>query len=81
MLFLLPVMCLLAWMAWPIFTEMYLTKESSPNAGGLIRWPAMALLPLGFSLIALQGVSELVKRVLWLMGRYEMSMHYEKPLQ
>ena len=41
----------------------------------------MALLPLGFALLSLQGLAEIAKRVLWLQGRYEMSMHYEKPLQ
>jgi TRAP-type mannitol/chloroaromatic compound transport system permease small subunit len=79
--FLLPVMGLLAWLAWPIFWQMFLTREMSPNAGGLIRWPAMLMIPLGFALVWLQGIAEIVKRVLWLQGRYEMSMHYEKPLQ
>lgn len=81
LVFLLPVMGLMVWLSWPIFTEMFISKESSPNAGGLIRWPAMALLPLGFSLLVLQGISEIAKRVLWLAGRYEMTMQYEKPLQ
>lgn len=81
LVFLLPVMGLLAWLAWPIFADMYLSKESSPNAGGLIRWPAMLMVPLGFTLIWLQGFAEVAKRVLWLQGRYEMALHYEKPLQ
>jgi len=55
--------------------------EMSENAGGLIRWPAALLLPLGFSLVVLQGLAEVVKRVLWLQGRLELDTHYERPLQ
>ncbi len=60
---------------------MYLTGEMSQNAGGLIRWPAMLLLPLGFGWMFLQGISEIVKRVAYLMGKIEMDTHYEKPVQ
>lgn len=55
--------------------------EVSGNAGGLIRWPAAALLPLGFGMLALQGLSELIKRIAWLGHRLEMDTHYERPLQ
>lgn len=79
--FLLPVMGLLTWMSWPLLVDMVRSGESSPNAGGLIRWPAMALLPLGFGLLVLQALSEIAKRLLWLQDRYEMNLHYEKPLQ
>ena len=53
----------------------------SSNAGGLIRWPAMMLLPLGFSLMILQGIAEIIKRVGWLNHSYQMEFHYERPLQ
>jgi TRAP-type mannitol/chloroaromatic compound transport system permease small subunit len=53
----------------------------SNNAGGLIRWPAMLTLPLGFALVLLQGLGEIVKRIGWLMHVYEMDTHYERPLQ
>lgn len=79
--FLLPVMALLTWMSWPLLVDMVQSSESSPNAGGLIRWPAMALLPLGFGLLVLQAFSEIAKRVLWLQNRYEMNLHYERPVQ
>ena len=79
--FLLPVMGVIAWLCWPLFVNMYVTKEMSNNAGGLIRWPAMMLLPLGFALMFLQGVSEVIKRVAYLMGLIEMDTHYEKPVQ
>jgi TRAP-type mannitol/chloroaromatic compound transport system permease small subunit len=81
LLFLLPVMVLMTYLSWPILVDMFVSGETSPNVGGLIRWPAMSLLPLGFGLLLLQGLSELGKRVLWLRGRIEMTMHYEKPLQ
>jgi TRAP-type mannitol/chloroaromatic compound transport system permease small subunit len=79
--FLLPVMGLMAYLAWPLLVKMYLTNEMSNNAGGLVRWPAMALLPVGFGLMFLQGLSEIVKRVCYLMGIHEMDTHYEKPVQ
>lgn len=55
--------------------------EVSGNAGGLIRWPAALTLPLGFALVALQGVAEIIKRIGWLTHRHEMDTHYERPLQ
>ena len=79
--FLLPVMSLLAYLSWPLLVKMYVTHEMSNNAGGLIRWPAMAMLPIGFGLMVLQGLSEIVKRVAYLMHLYEMDTHYERPLQ
>lgn len=79
--FLLPVMVVMIYFAWPLFTKMYNSGEMSSNAGGLIRWPAMLMLPLGFSLVLLQGVSEIIKRVAWLNHQYEGAFHYERPLQ
>lgn len=79
--FLLPVMALLAWLSWPLLVSMYVSGEMSNNAGGLIRWPAMLLLPLGFALMVAQGLSEIIKRVCYLRGEYEMDTHYEKPVQ
>jgi TRAP-type mannitol/chloroaromatic compound transport system permease small subunit len=79
--FLMPVMGLMAWLSWPLLVKMYLTHEMSNNAGGLVRWPAMLLLPLGFGLMFLQGLSEIIKRICYLQGTYEMDTHYEKPVQ
>jgi len=56
-------------LAWPLFTNALTTGEMSQNAGGLIRWPAYGLIPLGFALLALQGVSELIKRFAFLLGQ------------
>ncbi|AVT13238.1 TRAP transporter small permease subunit [Paracidovorax avenae] len=79
--FLLPVMGLLTWLTWPFFWNMYVTKEMSGNIGGLIRWPAALLLPVGFGAVFLQGLAEIVKRVAYLTGHLQMSTHYEKPVQ
>ena len=79
--FLLPVMFTLTWLSFPLFVKMYVTGEMSSNAGGLIRWPAMLLLPLGFGWMFLQGLSEIIKRVAYLQGKFEMDTHYEKPVQ
>ncbi len=81
MLFMLPSMAVMIYYSWPLFLKMYLTGEVSSNAGGLIRWPAMLMLPLGFSLLFAQGVSESIKRVAWLAHKYDADFHYEKPLQ
>ncbi|MGV8990830.1 MAG: TRAP transporter small permease subunit [Thiobacillus sp.] len=68
LLFLLPMALLLAWLAWPMFFEAWQTQEHSPDAGGLLRWPVKLLLPLGFGLLALQGVAEIIKRLGVLSG-------------
>lgn len=79
--FLLPVMGLMAVLSWPLFISMLKSGEVSSNAGGLIRWPAMLMLPVGFGLMFIQGLSEIIKRVCYLQGKFEMDMHYEKPVQ
>jgi TRAP-type mannitol/chloroaromatic compound transport system permease small subunit len=66
---LLPFCALSIGLSWPLFTNALVTGEMSQNAGGLIRWPVYALIPLGFSLLALQGVSELIKRIAYLTGQ------------
>ncbi len=80
-LFLLPATVLLAWMTWPFFLDSFLRNEGSPNAGGLIRWPVKLMLPLGFTLLALQGASEIIKNIAALRGRQELHQQYEKPMQ
>jgi len=66
--FLLPMAVLIMWLSWPVFIEAYARQEVSTNAGGLIVWPARLLVPIGFFLLALQGLSELVKRIAFLQG-------------
>ena len=69
--FLLPMVVTVLWLSLPLVAESYRIQEMSSNAGGLIRWPVKALLPIGFTLLALQGVSELIKRIAFLMGLAE----------
>ena len=66
--FLLPMVVLVLYLSVPLVVDSYHINEISANAGGLIRWPVKILLPIGFTLLALQGVSELIKRVAFLMG-------------
>jgi len=66
--FLLPMVVLVLWLSLPLVAESYKINEYSANAGGLIRWPVKILLPIGFTLLALQGVSELIKRIAFLAG-------------
>ena len=80
-LFMMPSMLVMLFYAWPLFVKMYVTGEMSSNAGGLIRWPAMLVLPLGFAMLFAQGVSEAIKRVAWLAHKYDADFHYERPLQ
>jgi TRAP-type mannitol/chloroaromatic compound transport system permease small subunit len=68
LLVLLPFCAVVMALSWPLFVKALYSGEMSQNAGGLIRWPAYGLLPLGFALLAVQGVSELIKRVAFLKG-------------
>ncbi len=67
-LFLFPFTIEVINLVWPLVMRAYESGEMSSNAGGLIRWPVYALVPVGFALLMLQGVSELIKRVGFLMG-------------
>jgi TRAP-type mannitol/chloroaromatic compound transport system permease small subunit len=81
LLFLLPICVILIYFTWPWFVESWRLGEGSSNAGGLIRWPVKLVLPVGFALMALQGISELIKRIAALEHVIEAEFKYEKPLQ
>jgi TRAP-type mannitol/chloroaromatic compound transport system permease small subunit len=66
--FLIPLCLILINLSWPLFYSTWQTGEMSQNAGGLIRWPVMALIPLGFFILLLQAISELIKRIAYLRG-------------
>ncbi|PWC53143.1 TRAP transporter small permease subunit [Azospirillum sp. TSO22-1] len=66
--FMFPMALLILWLSWPMFWDSFIHSEMSNNAGGLIRWPAKILVPAGFLLLSLQGASELIKRIAFLMG-------------
>ena len=80
-LFLLPICVILVWITWPWFVDSWRLNEASSNAGGLIRWPVKLILPVGFFLMVLQGISELIKRVAALEHVIDIEFKYEKPLQ
>jgi len=65
---LLPAAIIIAWFSWPSLANSWHINEYSSDPGGLIRWPVRALIPLAFTLLALQGVSEIVKRIAFLRG-------------
>ncbi|ENO85283.1 TRAP transporter small permease subunit [Thauera linaloolentis] len=66
--FVLPMCYFMISFSWPIVMQAYASGEMSSNAGGLIRWPVYALVPVGFALLALQSTSELIKRIAFLTG-------------
>jgi len=80
-LFFLPVTLYLTWLSVPFAQQSVVSQEHSSNAGGLILWPIKLMVPIGFALLTLQGVSELIKRVAALQGDVTLDTHYEKPLQ
>lgn len=68
-LFLLPVCLLILWYGIPFALSSIESQEVSSNAGGLIVWPVQLLVPVGFALLILQGISEIIKRIVFLAGR------------
>jgi len=68
LLFLLPMAVIIMVLSWPLFMQAYTGHEISSDAGGLIRWPVKLLIPAGFALLVLQGISEIIKRVAFLRG-------------
>jgi len=80
-LFLLPICIILTFFTWWWFLDAFQIGEQSNNAGGLARWPVKLILPVGFALMALQGLSEIIKRVAALKHPAQDEFKYEKPLQ
>ncbi|MDD5177415.1 MAG: TRAP transporter small permease subunit [Sterolibacterium sp.] len=69
LVFLLPMAAILLYLSWAVFVNAWQSSEMSPNPGGLIRWPVRLMMPVGFLLLTLQGISELVKRIAFLSGQ------------
>jgi TRAP-type mannitol/chloroaromatic compound transport system permease small subunit len=78
--FLLPFVAMTLWLSWPVFTMAWTSGETSANPGGLIRWPARLLMPAGFFLLLLQGLSELIKRIAFLTGNGPNPLEKEKKM-
>jgi TRAP-type mannitol/chloroaromatic compound transport system permease small subunit len=84
-LFLMPACILFAWLSWTtLFYPSWLVMEHSMNSGGLARYPIKFVVPLGFFMLSLQGISEIIKRIGALTGEATLpaeDLHYEKPMQ
>jgi TRAP-type mannitol/chloroaromatic compound transport system permease small subunit len=78
-LFVFPLCYMMGTLAWPLFMNAFDSGEMSSNAGGLIRWPVYALIPAGFALLALQSLSELIKRAAFLTGNGPDVLAHEGP--
>jgi TRAP-type mannitol/chloroaromatic compound transport system permease small subunit len=68
-LFLWPMSIIIMWLSWPLFLDSFARNEVSTNVGGLTIWPARLMVPVGFALLLMQSVSELIKRIAFLLGR------------
>jgi TRAP-type mannitol/chloroaromatic compound transport system permease small subunit len=68
LVFTIPLALILMSLSWPLFSRAFESGEMSANAGGLIRWPVLLLIPVGFAIVGLQAVSEVIKRVAYLRG-------------
>ena len=79
--FLLPLCILLIYFTWPWFMEAWTRNVMSNASGGLPRWPVRLMLPLGFGVLALQGVAEIIKCIAALTTTYHREFAYEKPVQ
>jgi TRAP-type mannitol/chloroaromatic compound transport system permease small subunit len=80
-LFLMPAAILIGWMSIPSVVNSFRIGEMSSDAGGLLRWPMKATIPLGFGLLALQGIAEIIKKLAVATGVREPGKAYEKPVQ
>jgi TRAP-type mannitol/chloroaromatic compound transport system permease small subunit len=79
-LFLMPFCVLILIDSWPFFLKSFQQNEQSMNAGGLVVWPAKLLVVIGFALLLIQGISELIKRIAIIRGQLEDSQgggHHE----
>lgn len=79
--FFMPVCVAVVLLSINLAHDSYHIGEMSSSAGGLLRWPVKALIPIGFALLVLQGVAEIIKRIGYLSGTYNMDTHYDRPLQ
>lgn len=77
LVFMLPICSLILWLSWPMVVDSYVTHEMSSNAGGLVRWPVKLLVPVGFALLIIAGVSHLIKCVGYLQGLCPDPIHKE----
>lgn len=79
--FLLPMAVLITWMSIPMVVNSIAINEMSSDPGGLLRWPIKLVIPLGFALLALQGVAEIIKKLAVALGLRAPRKLYERPVQ
>ena len=81
--FTIPLSLIMINLGWPVFQNAFVSGEMSQNAGGLIRWPVILLIPLGFGILIMQSVSELIKRVAFLTGDLDepFTVEHEKSVE
>jgi TRAP-type mannitol/chloroaromatic compound transport system permease small subunit len=79
--FLMPLCIILIYFTWPWFVQAWVQNVTSNAAGGLPRWPVRLMLPLGFGVLMLQGIAEIIKCILALTTNYHREFAYEKPVQ
>lgn len=79
LLFVFPLCYMMIKLSWPVFSNAWTSGEVSSNAGGLVRWPVYLLIPVGFVMLALQSVSELVKRLAFLFGAGPDPLSHDEP--
>lgn len=79
--FLMPLCILLIYFTWPWFVQAWVQNIQSNAAGGLPRWPVRLMLPVGFAVLMLQGIAEIIKCILALTTPYVREFAYEKPVQ
>jgi TRAP-type mannitol/chloroaromatic compound transport system permease small subunit len=80
-LFLMPMAVIISWLSIPMVVNSYKIHEYSSDAGGLLRWPIKIMIPLGFALLALQGLAEIIKKTAIARGIRERGKAYERPVQ
>ena len=80
-LFLMPTALLIVWLSYPMVRNSIHINEMSSDPGGLLRWPVKIMIPLGFALLALQGVAEIIKKTAVALGIREPGKAYERPVQ
>ncbi len=81
LLFLLPMALGMIWLAWPWAMNALMVRETSPDVGGLPRWPLKLVVPIAFALLALQGLAEAIKRAGYLMGVYTLPSEEEEVVE
>ncbi|RCS56505.1 TRAP transporter small permease subunit [Parvibium lacunae] len=81
LLFLTPMCLIVIYDGWGFFAESWRIQEMSSNPGGLIRWPVKLLIPVGFTLLFLQGISQLIKQLAFLADRAENPLEYHEKVR